>query len=59
VNYVLQRTTDLDEWTDHWFFEGDGEIQEFFLPMDEPKEFFRFNLVPYSGGGGSGEGGAR
>lgn len=54
VNYVLQRSTGLDVWLDYWFFEGDGEVQEFFVPMDEPKEFFRFDLVPYNGGGGGG-----
>lgn len=57
VNYVLQRSTGLDVWDDYWFFEGDGEVQQFFIPMEEPREFFRFNLVPYSGGGGGGEGG--
>jgi autotransporter-associated beta strand protein len=55
VSYVLQRSTGLDAWDDYWFFEGDGEVQEFFIPMTEPREFFRFNLVPNSGGGGGGE----
>lgn len=56
VSYVLQRSTGLDAWDDYWYFEGDGEVQEFFIPMTEPREFFRFNLVPYSGGGGGGGG---
>jgi autotransporter-associated beta strand protein len=52
VNYVLQRSIGLDVWSDDSFFGGDGEIQEFVLPMIEPREFFRFSIVPYGLGGG-------
>ncbi len=55
VSYVLQRSTGLDLWDDYWFFEGDGGVETFVLPMSEPREFFRFNIVPYGGGGGGGE----
>jgi autotransporter-associated beta strand protein len=51
VSYVLERSLGLDDWSGYWFFEGDGEIQEFTLPMNEEREFFRFNIVPYNGGG--------
>jgi hypothetical protein len=52
VNYVLQRSTGLDVWSDDSFFGGDGQIQEFVLPITEPREFFRFSIVPYDSGGG-------
>jgi hypothetical protein len=52
VSYVLQRSTGLDVWDDYWYFSGDGNVQEFFLPMTEPKEFFRFSILPYDIGGG-------
>jgi autotransporter-associated beta strand protein len=51
VSYVLEQSIGLDDWSGYFFFEGDGEIQEFTLPMNEEREFFRFNILPYSGGG--------
>jgi len=54
VTYVLQRSTGLDVWSDDSFFTGDGQVQEFVLPMIEPREFFRFRIVPYGSGGGGG-----
>ncbi len=46
VSYVLQSSTGLDVWSDDSFFAGDGQIQEFIVPITEPKEFFRFRIVP-------------
>jgi autotransporter-associated beta strand protein len=52
ISYLLESTIDLEDWDDYWYFEGDGLPQEFVLPMDLPREFFRFRILPYSGGGG-------
>ena len=55
VTYVLQTSLELEFWSDYWYFEGDGIPAEFTLPMDEERKFFRFEIAPYSGGGGGGE----
>lgn len=58
ITYLLENTIDLQDWDDYLEFEGDGLLQQFVLPMDFPREFFRLRILPYTEGGG-GEEGAR
>lgn len=52
VRYLLQQSTDLENWFDLEEFIGNGEPYETIQPIDETKEFFRFQILPYSSGGG-------
>jgi hypothetical protein len=56
VRYLLEGSLDLDDWYGIEEFIGSGEPYEIIQPMLEDKEFFRFKILPYSGGGGIGEG---
>jgi autotransporter-associated beta strand protein len=56
VRYAFQYSTDLEEWFDLFEFLGEGQPVQFTEPMDEAdKEFFRFSILPYNGGGGGEE----
>lgn len=47
VRYWLEGSTDLNDWTFISEFIGSGAPIQSVQPMDEPKEFFRFRIVPY------------
>jgi autotransporter-associated beta strand protein len=57
VTYILESSTDLGltGWSYEEYIYGDGLPYEVQVPMDEPREFFRFRIEPNNGSGGGGE----
>lgn len=54
IRYLLEGSIDLENWYDLEEFLGTGQPHEIIQPVDEVKEFFRFRILPYNGGGGEG-----
>jgi hypothetical protein len=52
VRYSYQTSSDLLDWSDPGYFTGDGLPHVIQPPINKPKEFFRFAIVPESANSG-------